>query len=48
MNTPRKLFKKRQARARTALKNVANGKLRLSVSAAVSTSTHKSLTTLKV
>lgn len=30
MNTPRKLFKKRQARARTALKNVANGKLRLS------------------
>ena len=31
MNTPRKLFKKRQARARTALKNVANGKLRLSV-----------------
>ena len=29
MNTPRKLFKKRQARARTALKNVA--KLRLSV-----------------
>ena len=31
MNTPRKLFKKRQARVRTALKNVANGKLRLSV-----------------
>lgn len=31
MNTPRKLFKKRQARVRIALKNVANGKLRLSV-----------------
>ncbi len=31
MNTPRKLFKKRQARARTALKKVAKGKLRLSV-----------------
>lgn len=31
MNTPRKLFKKRQARARTALRNVANGKMRLSV-----------------
>ena len=31
MNTPRKLFKKRQARVRTALKNAANGKLRLSV-----------------
>jgi len=31
MNTPRKLFKKRQSRVRTALKNVANGKLRLSV-----------------
>lgn len=31
MNTPRKLFKKRQARVRTALKNAANGKMRLSV-----------------
>ena len=31
MNTPRKLFKKRQARVRTALRNTANGKLRLSV-----------------
>ena len=31
MTTQRKLFTKRQARARTALKNVANGKLRLSV-----------------
>ncbi len=31
MNTPKKLFKKRQARARTALKNAANGKMRLSV-----------------
>ena len=31
MNTPRNLFKKRQARVRTALKNAANGKMRLSV-----------------
>ncbi|MBR1649046.1 MAG: 50S ribosomal protein L18 [Alphaproteobacteria bacterium] len=31
MNTPRKLFKKRQARVRTALRNAANGKMRLSV-----------------
>ena len=31
MNTPRELFQKRKARIRTALKNVANGKLRLSV-----------------
>jgi len=31
MNTPRELFQKRKARVRTALKNAANGKLRLSV-----------------
>ena len=31
MNTPRELFQKRKARIRTALKNAANGKLRLSV-----------------
>ncbi len=31
MNTPKKLFEKRKARVRTALKNAANGKLRLSV-----------------
>lgn len=31
MNTPRKLFKKRQSRVRIALRNAANGKLRLSV-----------------
>ncbi len=31
MNTPRKLFEKRKARVRTALKNVTNGKPRLSV-----------------
>ena len=31
MNTPRKLFEKRKARVRTALKAAANGKLRLSV-----------------
>lgn len=31
MNTPRELFQKRKARVRTALKNSANGKLRLSV-----------------
>ncbi len=30
-NTPRKLFEKRKARVRTALKNAANGKVRLSV-----------------
>ena len=31
MNTPRELFEKRKARVRTALKNAANGKPRLSV-----------------
>ena len=31
MNTPKKLFEKRKARVRTALKAAANGKLRLSV-----------------
>ena len=31
MNTPRKLFEKRKARVRTALKAAANAKLRLSV-----------------
>lgn len=31
MNTPRDLFNKRKARVRTALKNAANGKPRLSV-----------------
>lgn len=31
MNTPKKLFEKRRARVRTALKSVANGKPRLSV-----------------
>ena len=31
MNTPRKLFEKRKARVRIALKNAANGKPRLSV-----------------
>lgn len=31
MNTPRKLYEKRKARVRTALKAVANGKMRLSV-----------------
>lgn len=31
MNTPRKLFEKRKARVRTALKAATNGKLRLSV-----------------
>jgi len=31
MNTPKKLFEKRKARVRTALKAVANGKPRLSV-----------------
>jgi len=31
MNTPKKLFEKRKARVRTALKNAANGKMRLSV-----------------
>ena len=31
MNTPKKLFEKRKARVRTALKNASNGKLRLSV-----------------
>ena len=31
MNPPRKLFEKRKARVRTALKAAANGKLRLSV-----------------
>ncbi len=31
MNTPRKLFKRRQERVRTALRNAAKGKLRLSV-----------------
>ena len=31
MNTPRKLFEKRKARVRTALRAAANGKLRLSV-----------------
>ena len=31
MNTPRKLFEKRRARIRTALKNASNGKPRLSV-----------------
>lgn len=31
MNTPRKLFEKRKARVRTALKAAANGKPRLSV-----------------
>ena len=31
MNTPKKLFEKRRARIRTALKNASNGKPRLSV-----------------
>lgn len=31
MSTPRELFEKRKARVRTALKNAANGKMRLSV-----------------
>ena len=31
MNTPRKLYEKRKARVRTALKAAANGKMRLSV-----------------
>ena len=31
MNTPRKLYEKRKARVRTALKASANGKMRLSV-----------------
>ncbi len=31
MNTPRKLYEKRKARVRTALKVAANGKMRLSV-----------------
>ncbi len=31
MNTPKKLFEKRKQRVRTTLKNVANGKMRLSV-----------------
>ena len=31
MNTPRKLYEKRRARVRTALKAAANGKMRLSV-----------------
>jgi len=31
MNTPKKLFEKRKERVRTALKNAANGKMRLSV-----------------
>ena len=31
MNTPRELFQKRKERVRTALKNAANGKMRLSV-----------------
>ncbi|MBP5615036.1 MAG: 50S ribosomal protein L18 [Alphaproteobacteria bacterium] len=31
MNTPKKLFEKRKARVRTALKTAASGKLRLSV-----------------
>lgn len=31
MNTPRKLFEKRKARVRVALKNASNGKPRLSV-----------------
>ena len=31
MNTPKKLFEKRKARVRTALKAAANGKMRLSV-----------------
>ena len=31
MNTPRKLFEKRKARVRTAIKAAANGKMRLSV-----------------
>ncbi len=31
MNTPRRLFEKRKARVRTALKSAANGKPRLSV-----------------
>lgn len=31
MNTPKKLFEKRKARVRTALKTAANGKMRLSV-----------------
>ncbi len=31
MNTPKKLFEKRKARVRTALKRAANGKVRLSV-----------------
>jgi len=31
MNTPRKLYEKRKARVRTALRTAANGKMRLSV-----------------
>ena len=31
MNTPKKLFEKRKARVRTALRGAANGKMRLSV-----------------
>lgn len=31
MNTPRKMYEKRKARVRTALKAAANGKMRLSV-----------------
>ena len=31
MNTPKKLFERRQARVRTAVKAAANGRLRLSV-----------------
>ena len=31
MNTPKKLFERRQARVRNAIKSAANGKLRLSV-----------------
>ncbi len=31
MNTPRKMYEKREARVRTALKAAANGKMRLSV-----------------
>ncbi len=31
MNTPRKLYEKRKARVRSALKKTANGKMRLSV-----------------
>lgn len=31
MNTPKELYKRRKARVRTALKNAANGKMRLSV-----------------